>query len=188
MLLEAKTACYSAQVRDCRGDTKELYMLVNTLMGTTSSNPLPNHTNDKDLAEEFADFFMEKNQGIRDNLTENPVYQLTRKNISRLAEFRPFDQTEVKNIILSMKNKSCGLDTLPTKCLKECIGSILQTITNTVNISLKYGVFASKWKTSLMRPLLKNSNLDLIPSNYCPVSNLSFLSKLLEKMCQGPCQ
>ena len=32
-----------------------------------------------------------------------------------------------------------------------------------------------------MRPLLKKSTLDLIPSNYCPVSNFSFLSKLLEK-------
>ena len=136
MLLDAKTVCYSAQVRDCRDDTKELYKLVNTLMGTTSSNPLPNHTNDKDLAEEFAYFSMDKIQRIRDNLTENPVYQPTRKNISRLAGFRPFNQTEVKKIILSMKTKSCKLDTLPTKLLKECIDSILPTITNIINISL----------------------------------------------------
>ena len=56
MLLEAKSACYSEQVKDCRGDTKGLYKMVNKLMGTSSSNPLPNHTNDKDLAEVFADF------------------------------------------------------------------------------------------------------------------------------------
>ena len=187
MLLEAKTACYNAQVRDCRGDTKGLYRLVNTLMDTSSSNPLPNHTNDKDLAEEFADFFMDKIQKIRGNLTENPVYQPT-KNISRLAEFRPFNQLEVKKIILSMKTKSCELDTLPTKLLKECIDSILPTITNLVNISLWDDVFASGWKTSIIRPLLKKCTLDLIPSNYHPVSNLSFLSKLLEIVCHGPCQ
>ena len=52
---------------------------MNTLMGTTSNNPLPNHTNDKDLADEFADFFINKIQRIRDNLTENPVYQSTGK-------------------------------------------------------------------------------------------------------------
>ena len=40
-------------------------MLVNTLMSTTSSNPLPNHANDKDLAEEFANFFMDKIQRIK---------------------------------------------------------------------------------------------------------------------------
>ena len=54
---------------------KELYKLVNTLMGTTWSNPLPNHTNNKLLADKFTDFFMNKIQKIRNNLIENPVYQ-----------------------------------------------------------------------------------------------------------------
>ena len=53
--------------------------------------------------------------------------------------------------------------------------------TKLVNISLREGIFASEWKTSIIRPLLKKPNLDPIPSNYHPVSNLSFLSKLLEK-------
>ena len=33
----------------------------------------------------------------------------------------------------------------------------------------------------IIRPLLKKNRLDLIPSNYRPVSNLTFLSKVLEK-------
>ena len=136
MLLEAKTACYSEQVKDCRGDTKGLYKMVNTLMGTSSNDPVPNHTNDKDLADAFADFFMDKIQKIRDNLTENPTYEPTRKSIPSLAEFRPFDQMEVKKIILNMKTKSCQLDALPTKLLKDCLDDILSTITNLVNILL----------------------------------------------------
>ena len=96
MLSDAKIACYSAQVRDCKGDTKELYKLVNTLMGITLSNLLPNHTNDKLLANEFADFFTNKIQKSRDNLTENPVYQLMGKSIPILTKFRPFMQTEVR--------------------------------------------------------------------------------------------
>ena len=142
MLLEAKTACCSEQVNDCRGDTKGLYKMVNTLMGTSSSNPLPSHTNDKDLAEKFADLFMDKIQKIRDNLSENLKSEPTR-SIPRLAEFRSFDEMEVKKIILSMKTKSCKLDVLPTKLLKECVDSILPTITNLVNISLRDGVFAT---------------------------------------------
>ena len=164
MLMDAKIACYSAWVRDCRGDTKELYKLVNTLMGTTSNNPLPNHTNDKDLADEFADFYEQNLENQRQPHWKSciPTY---RKNISRLAKFRPFNQTEVRKVIFSMKTKSCELDTLPTKLLKECIDSILWTITNLVNISLWDGVFASRWKTAIIRSLLKKSNLDLIPSN-----------------------
>ena len=80
-----------------------------------------------------------------------------------------------------MKSKSCKLDALPTRLLKECIEDLLPTITNLVNLSLQDGVFASEWKTSIIRPLSKKPNLDPIPSNYHPVSNLSFLSKLLEK-------
>ena len=73
----------------------------------------------EDLADEFADFFMDKIQKIRDNLTENPTYKPTKKSTSRLAELRPFNQIEVKKIILNMKTKSCELDALPTKLLKE---------------------------------------------------------------------
>ena len=69
MLFDAKTACYSKKCKNCRGDVKGLYKMVNTIMGTSSDNPFPNHTSDKDLAEEFADFFMDKIQKIRDNLT-----------------------------------------------------------------------------------------------------------------------
>ena len=181
MLFDAKTVCYSKKVEDCKGDVKGLYRMVNTLTGTSSENPLPNHTSDKDLAEEFADFFMDKIQKIRDNLTGYPTYEPTKKITTRLAEFRPFEQTEVKKIIFSMKSKSCKLDALPTRLLKQCIEDILPTITNLVNISLQEGIFASEWKTSIIRPLLKKANLDPILSNYHPVSNLSFLSKLLEK-------
>ena len=60
MLVESKNACYSDQVKEWKGDTKGLYRMVNTLMGTSSSNPLPSHTNNSDLAEEFADFLWAK--------------------------------------------------------------------------------------------------------------------------------
>ena len=37
------------------------------------------------------------------------------------------------------------------------------------------------WKTAIIKPLLKKVGLDLICKNYRPVSNLSFLSKILKK-------
>ena len=114
MLSGANIPCYSAQVTNCKGDAKKLYKLVNTIMSTTLNNPLQNHRNDKLLADEFADFLMNKIQKIRSNLTENPAYQPMGKCIPSLTEFRPFTQTEIRKIIFSMKTKSCELDTLPT--------------------------------------------------------------------------
>ena len=37
-----------------------------------------------------------------------------------------------------------------------------------------------KWKTAVVRPLLKNLGLELIHSNFRPVSNLTFMSKIIE--------
>ena len=43
-------------------------------------------------------------------------------------------------------------------------------------------IFASKWKTAIVHPILKKAGLDLILSNFIPVSNLSFISKVVEKL------
>ena len=48
-------------------------------------------------------------------------------------------------------------------------------------MSLSQGVFPKTWKTAIVRPLLKKVGLELICSDYRPVSNLPFLSKVLEK-------
>ena len=39
----------------------------------------------------------------------------------------------------------------------------------------------NKWKTAIIKPLLKNVGLDPVMKNYRPVSNLPFMSNLVEK-------
>ena len=84
-------------------------------------------------------------------------------------------------IIRSMPTKSCETDAIPTMLLKQILDKVGGTITSIVNISLTEGVFAINWKTAIVRPLLKKAGLDLIASNYRPVSNLLFISKVVEK-------
>ena len=43
------------------------------------------------------------------------------------------------------------------------------------------GEFCEEWKTAIVKPLLKKPGLDLINKNYRPISNLPFISKLVEK-------
>ena len=97
--------------------------------------------------------------------------------------FKSVTQIEVKNIIKKAANKSCALDPLPTWMLKECVDLLLPSITNTINLSLLNGDVPSELKYAQIRPLLKKQGLDPeILKNYRPVSNLSFLSKVLEKV------
>ena len=53
-------------------------------------------------------------------------------------------------------------------------------MTAIVNISVGDGVSAKSWKEAIVRPLLKKSGLELAAKNYRPVSNLPFLSKVVE--------
>ena len=50
-----------------------------------------------------------------------------------------------------------------------------------INLSLQEGVFAESWKMAIICPLIKKLGLELVYSNYRPVSNLPFLSKVVEK-------
>ena len=80
-----------------------------------------------------------------------------------------------------MPTKTCELDVIPTKVFKNILGAIIKHITLIINKSLQTGTFPSKWKNAIIRPLLKKKGPDLELCNYRPVSNLSFLSKVLEQ-------
>ena len=55
-----------------------------------------------------------------------------------------------------------------------------QFLTKLVNVSLQNGVFSQKWKVAIVNPLLKKLGMELISSSYRPISNLKFVSKLVE--------
>ena len=71
---------------------------------------------------------------------------------------------------------------MPTRLLKQCLSVLIVPITEIVNLSLSNGTFPSHSKHAIIRPLLKKPTLDRnILGNYRPVSNLTFLSKVIEK-------
>ena len=104
----------------------------------------------------------------------------------RLAVFQPVTTIEVHKLILSTPNKSCDLGPIPTTLVKQCCAELLPFITNIINGSLVSGVFPSDYKVSLVRPIIKKSNLDPdVLKNYRPVSNIQYVSKLTEKVVAG---
>ena len=88
---------------------------------------------------------------------------------------------DVLKVISSLKSKSCELDAIPTTIFKTLMLTIIHLITKIVNISLGEGQFIRVWKTVMVRPLLKKLGLEIINPNLRPVSNLTFLSKVIER-------
>ena len=79
-------------------------------------------------------------------------------------------------------SKSCDLDPIPTSVLKNCLDILITPITDIINISMETSTFLQNFKEAHVRPLLKKTSLpEYQLKNDRPVSNLSFISKILEK-------
>ncbi len=88
----------------------------------------------------------------------------------------------LKKIVLKSPNKYCELDPIPTNLLRECIYEILPLLTKIINLSLQLCDMPTSLKKAIIKPMLKKLGLELINKNYRPVSNLAYLSKLIERV------
>ena len=91
--------------------------------------------------------------------------------------------SEVRSIIIKSSNASCDLDPFPTRLLIHYIDDLIVPITAIINLSMREGVVPPDFKQALLTPLIKKKTLCRNEfKNYRPISNLSFLSKILEKI------
>ena len=96
----------------------------------------------------------------------------------KIGLLEPVSHMDVIKMVKSVPPKSCKLDPIPTKILKNHIDALAHGIANIINTSFKNGYVCDKLKDAILRPLLKLPKLDLVFPNYRPVSNLAYLGKL----------
>ena len=166
--------------------SKQLFTTMNHLLGTQKNSPLPTTHSHEELPTVFSNYFTTKIQTLRENLDTTPCQPCPPDppfSGSSLRTFTPISQEELLKTIRSMSLKTCELDPLPASLYSDCLPALLPFITDIINTSLKSGTVPDSFKSAIVRPLLKKHNLD--PNelkNYRPISNLCFLSKLLEKV------
>ena len=155
---------------------------MDSLTKEPTGNQLP-PGNEESLADGFAFFFREKIETICKsfNLKDCLRVSFTYPNhLPRMSSFKAVSQGEIRRLLGKAKPTTCILDTIPTKLLKAHQDAFLLLVTMLINLSLTTGVFPNTWKKTIVRPLLKKSGLETVFKNYRPVSNLNFISKLLE--------
>ena len=186
LLDQAERDFFRTSITENSSNYKRIYEICNHLLGRTKDSPMPPGVTNKDLACRFNNFFIDKITKIRNDLIGKqqhlPLYVETPAplNTSKLCRFQPITLSNLQKLIRSTPNKSCNLDPIPTNLLKQILPSIVTTIADIINTSLKDGCFPESFKRALVRPLLKKPSLDLLETNYRPVSNLSYVSKLVE--------
>ena len=134
-------------------------------------------------ADEFAKFFQQKVEKVRAATASVPPPQLTGTVAHLLDSWTPVQPEEIVKLISQAANKSCQLDPVPTWIVKKYSSLLAPFLATLFNKSLESGVYPTIFKHAIVLPLLKKDNLDVTqPCNYRPVSNLPFISKLLEKI------
>ena len=107
----------------CKGDVKLTYKIFNELINKGKKSTLPNHSNEKTLANEFANFYKEKIADIRLGLLKDNLNNISTGSsvntssspsfITPFDNFRNVEDEEIKSIIKSLPNKQSPLDPIP---------------------------------------------------------------------------
>jgi hypothetical protein len=159
-------------------DARRVWRCMDTLLGREKVN------DDQTLsAQTYHDFMDDKIAQIRSTTASAPDPLFAHRCEPEISSFEQISEADVLSVIMESPNKQCDLDYLPTWLLKNCADSLAPFITRIVNKSLSSGVFPESWKHAKITPLIKKTGLDpSLPASYRPVSNLTFLSKVLERI------
>jgi hypothetical protein len=99
------------------------------------------------------------------------------------SQFRPVSTGDVITAIRVLPDKQCLSDPLTTRLLKDNADVLSPFIVELFNRSLSSGTVPSTFKDAYITPLLKKASMDPADvRSYRPISNLSVMSKLLERL------
>ena len=187
-------------IEKCENKTKKLYELVNRTLDRKQESGLPEFSKDvpdtAKLTTHFNKFFTEKvdliRKGIQDRTNTDhdavgaSVFCPNEKDSpycgTTLSEFRATNRQEIEDILKETTFKCAPDDMLPAELFKDNISSFTDTLVELVNLSLSTGNVEGVKHADVI-PLLKNAKLDSNNlKNYRPVSNLTFLGKLIERV------
>ena len=181
LLQKTKKEYINEKFMKCGSNTKKLYKTLNQIIGKNKEVTLP-PGKDMDCANNLLNYFMDKIKKINENLENYELFTPPSNSSNhKLEEFREISADEVKRIIMESKPTTCGSDPIPSTVVKHHLDILVPILTRLINWSLRTGSFHKTWKKSIITPLQKKVGQDTGYTNYRPVNNLPFLSKITEK-------
>ena len=132
-------------------------------------------------ASDFHSFLDQKVNDVRTSTAGAPPPDYT-PTTSRFGSFATCSLETVERIIRGSPSKSCQLDPIPTFVVKQFLDVLLPFMTCMCNASVQEGLPSSQMD-AVITPVLKKVGLDPDElKSYRPISNLSFMSKIVEKL------
>ena len=187
-VLEAAKLAYATKTKESitsqKLGSRDFWQIANSVLnkGRSAIPPLFNGpevlSSASDKAKLFANNFS-TNSNLHDSGISLPVF-LSRTNLKLHISITP---KMVKKVITNLdSSKASGPDCIPVVVLKNCEPELSYILAKLFNTCLKESCFPDCWKVSSVVPVFKNVGEKYTARNYRPVSLLSVVSKIFEKL------
>lgn len=192
-ILHLKNSKFKNDLRSLPKNSKPFWKLTKILKNP--SKPLPPFVSDgtmlltnSEKCEALANHFQSSH-----NLTHSHKSKMETqvKNLNDSLKYSPnfvprdhkITVNEIKNIVKNFKNfKAPGLDSIMSITIKRLPSEAYKFLTDIFNKCLELCYFPNTWKTAKIIPIVKPMKNATLASSYRPISLLSCVSKIFEKL------
>ena len=160
---QARIAHFQKIINEHRNNQKFLFSTIDLLTNTNFNRS--SKTASDALCKDFADHFRGKINDNRSSLLPKRILNVDTPGSlilpkETLESFALVDARTLGRVFSQVKPTTCQLDLIPTPFFKTLCGFFEDQLLYMVNCSLQTGVFAASFKTVVVMPLLKKSDLD----------------------------
>lgn len=192
-LKEYSNSIWNSKIRDLSTSNNSLWKLSKSLKSRASHFPsfltsgASRLYNDKEKSEILADHFSNAHNLTSINST-NKIESTVAKSVLAVRNALPvridfLSLTELKNIIQGLKNKkSPGIDLISNVLIKHAPSKLVILLNNIINCAMKISYFPNVWKLATVVPIPKAGKNPASPESYRPISLLSSVGKIFEKV------
>lgn len=198
MIRKARKDFIEKLIKDALRDSKRMWQAMKYIFRkkSTNANDLPSTlatedesetTNPQIIVETFSDYFTNVGDQINENLAQ--TFNHLPRSTTQLQEMNASihlyntNQDELNKIIKALKtNAAAGIDGICAKDLKAVSTSLAKALVTPINECLRRGTFPSTLKETKIKAIYKGKGSKKKCTNYRPISVISNLSKILEKL------
>ena len=138
------------------------------------------------IAEGFNGYFSTIAEKLQEKIYPNESLNFTQYLQTPLNQnffFNSVTANEIVLIIHSLENsKATGPHSIPTEILKLIKANICHPLKEIINLSFATGIYPDALKIARVIPIFKNKGDELQVYNYRPISLLSNVNKIFEKL------
>lgn len=195
VIRKAKSLSVQHEIMGSRNSVKAVWQVVNK---RRNKNDITNRdkivlkvgqnliTNPQDIAEIFCNNFSQ--HIVHDKVEPEMALDLLKSNTNREIDEMRMTHTnsaEIRKLVEKIANKkSCGVDEIPISLIKEYILILAAPLAYFYNLCMDSAIFPDQLKIAKVVPVHKKGK-KADSKNYRPISLLSVLSKIFEKIMKS---